>query len=82
MTFKQCFEQEAAMAITFFESIPDLKEGIEAKLIRKSNDPKWENLDKNMMDEMLTRKHQLPFYNDVDFHNYPMNYALPRIRNQ
>lgn len=76
---------ELNLTKTFFGSVTDLGEGIRAKLIDKTNDPKWtpstlEDVQDEQVESIFSPSNaeKLTFINpDQDFASYPINYALP-----
>ena len=81
MSFADCFNMEYGLTAAFFTSVPDMAEGIRAKLIQKTNAPKWDPnyLEKFKEIEKCLAKpsDKLKFHNQKDFANYPINFGLP-----
>lgn len=86
-SFKTCFRTEYNLAKNFLEKVPDLPEGIEAKLVKKLKSAKWnpESIDlvtKEQIQSLFSSNtkllDELEFHNNIDFEDYPhRDLALP-----
>lgn len=87
MSFKHCLEMEYTLAKNFMRHVPDLKEGITAKLVRKEKAGQWRpasftDVSENSIESLFapepTDLDRLEFLNDTDYDQYPhCDNALP-----
>lgn len=92
-SIKECLQMEFNLAKNFLEKVPDLREGIISKLVKKQTTASWnpptiEELADRDLDHLFSRNtavlNHLHFANERDFKHYPHeDHALPtteRIR--
>jgi hypothetical protein len=81
-TFKQALERELGLSKKFMETA-DLREGVRAKLIDKTNAPKWthdsiDGVEPGLVDSFFASA-PLQTYNNRDFADYPVHFGLPTV---
>lgn len=87
-TFKGCLSMEYELAKKFISSVPDMREGVAAKLIRKEKVASWnpaslDNVSMQFVSSLFQSSSdgdRLEFSNDIDFEDYPhRDNALPSV---
>lgn len=86
-SIKECLQMEFNLAKNFLEKVPDLREGVTSKLIRKQKSASWnpptlENISERDIESLFFRNtsalNHLHFVNERDFRHYPHeDNALP-----
>lgn len=92
LTLKGCLSMEYTMAKNFILHVPDMREGITAKLIEKSSTVNWQpaqvsELEESTVEALLGSKNlsplemdELTFLNDIDYEQYPhWKHRLPSL---
>lgn len=79
-SLKECLQMEFNLARNFLEKVPDLREGITSKLVRKQKSASWnpptlEGVSERDVENLFSRNtsvlHHLHFANERDFKHYP-----------
>lgn len=90
MSLKDCLEMEYTLAKNFMIKVPDLPEGINAKLIRKEKSTTWnpstvDAIEDSFIESLFQREKDdidtLDFANQQDYRQYPhRDNALPTVQ--